>query len=483
MTVTITTFIIVMILMTSAGAMSIVRKKKTPQDYLIASRSVAPWLSALSTVATNNSGFMFIGMIAYTYRLGIESMWMMVGWIGGDLIAWLFVHPRLRHLSDRHEENTLPGLLGRGPGKPSRAITIAGGVITFLFLGVYAAAQLDAGSTALHALFGWDMWVGVVIGTVIVIIYSYAGGIRADIWTDAAQSFVMLVSMALIMIAGYMEIGGWSALMDNLEQQDPSLVEIFPDDLQLGIPLFILGFFFAGFGSIGQPHLMTRIMAIESVQAIRRARIYYFLWFVPFFLASVGVGLYARAVMPDLTQRPIAAGLEEPTELALPLITMELLPQFFVGFALAGLFAATVSTADSQIIVCSGAMTHDVKPKWRDSYLASKIGTFTVTALALLIALFAPEGVFVLVLIAWSALGASLGSVLIIRLLGWPLNAPTALTMMTTALIVVIAWQLAGLDDDIFKLFPAMAAAFIVYACARIPTALKKWFFRRICGF
>lgn len=194
MTVTIITFIIVMILMTAAGALSIIQKRKTTQDYLIASRRVAPWLCALSTVATNNSGFMFIGMIAYTYRLGIESMWMMVGWIGGDLIAWLLVHPKLRRMSDRYDENTLPGLLGRGPGKSSRAITIAGGVITFLFLGVYAAAQLDAGSTALHALFGWEMWVGVLIGTVIVIIYSYAGGIRADIWTDAAQSFVMIVS-------------------------------------------------------------------------------------------------------------------------------------------------------------------------------------------------------------------------------------------------------------------------------------------------
>lgn len=86
----------------------------------------------------------------------------------------------------------------------------------------------------------------------------------------------------MIMIAGYLEVGGFRALMDNLRQQDPSLVEIFPGTLKLGIPLFILGFFFAGFGSIGQPHLMTRIMAIESVRAIRRARIYYFLWFVPF---------------------------------------------------------------------------------------------------------------------------------------------------------------------------------------------------------
>ncbi|MDX1696076.1 MAG: sodium/proline symporter, partial [Ketobacteraceae bacterium] len=413
MTVTVITFIVVMTLMTLSGASSIIKKKKTPSDYLVASRGVKPWLSALSTVATNNSGFMFIGMIAYTYRLGIESIWMMVGWILGDFLAWKFVHPKVRHASDRHECNTIPALIAQPvdarSNKEKQAVMLVAGLITFVFLSIYAAGQLKAGSTALHTLFGWDMEVGVLIGTAIVILYSYAGGIRADIWTDAAQSFVMIVSMGLIMIAGFMEVGGPAALMDNLRQQDPSLVRVFPDELQFGVVPFVIGFVFAGFGVVGQPHLMTRLMAIESVKAIRRARLYYFMWFIPFFIASIGVGLYCRAILPDLASMPLASSLEEPTELALPVITMELLPDFFIGLSLAGLFAATVSTADSQIIVCSGAITQDVNPKWRESYLASKLATMTVTAMALFVALYAPEGVFALVLIAWSALGASLG--------------------------------------------------------------------------
>lgn len=467
MSVTIWTFIITMTLMTLSGASSIIHKKKTPKDYLIASREVKPWLSALSAVATNNSGFMFIGMIAYTYRLGIESVWMMVGWIGGDLLAWLFVHPRVREFSHDRRANTIPALIGEPTDPKSkhqfRTLTIMTGLITFVFLGVYAAGQLKAGSTALHALFGWDMHVGVLIGTAIVILYSYAGGIRADIWTDAAQSFVMLVSMGLILIAGYMEVGGVNALMANLKQQDPSLVHWFPEELAFGIVPFVIGFFFAGFGVVGQPHLMTRLLAIESTAAVRRARGYYFLWFIPFFLASVGVGLYCRAIIPDITQLELAQGLEEPTELALPLITMELLPQFFIGVALAGLFAATVSTADSQIIVCSGAVTQDVNPQWNQSYLASKLATFSVTALALSIALFAPEGVFALVLIAWSALGASIGPVLVLRVFKRPLSSAKAILMMVTAISVVIIWHLSGFDDDAFKMMPGMIAAFLVY--------------------
>lgn len=467
MTVTVWSFLLFLGLMTLSGALSVIRKRKTPEDYLVASRRIPPWLAALSAVSTNNSGFMFIGMIAYTYRMGIEAVWMMVGWVVGDFIGWLYVHPRVREASGRLKVNTLPALIGTWGDTKRRGIIIAGGVITILFLGVYAAGQLKAGSTALHALFGWDMHVGALIGTAIVIIYSYAGGIRADIWTDAAQSMVMIVSMGLILVTGFLEIGGAGALMANLEAQAPQLVGLFPENPFFGVVPFILGFAFAGLGTVGQPHIVTRLMSIESLEAVKSARFFYFLWYIPFFLFSIGVGLYCRAIMPDLASLPIAQGLEEPTELALPLMTMELLPQVFVGLALAGLFAAAVSTADSQIIVCSGAFTQDINPKWRKSYLASKLGTFGVTAMALGICLFAPEGVFGLVLIAWSAMGASLGSVLVVRLFRLPLSTPTALFMMAAAVVTVVIWHVSGLDDDVFKILPGVIAAAAAYGISR----------------
>ena len=433
-------FVFFMLLMTAAGAMAWIRKKKTPSDYLLASRGVHPLLTALSTVGTNNSGFMFIGMIAYTYRIGIESIWMMVGWIFGDLLAWIFVHPRVRQQSDNLDVNTIPALIGTRKNHTDRWLIAAAGLLTFVFLGIYAAGQLKAGSTALHALFEWEMYVGVLIGAAIVVIYSYAGGIRADIWTDVAQSAVMLIAMVSLLVAGYMEIGGIQALRDKLVEIDPSLIRLFPDNLSFGIAPFVIGFFFAGFSVIGQPHLMTRLMAINSVAEIRSARVYYFSWFVPFFIASVGVGLYSRVIIPDIGALEIARGLQEPTELALPLLTMELLPQIFVGFALAGLFAATVSTADSQIIVCSGAITQDMQPKWRESYLASKLATFSITTFALLIAL------------------------LLIRIFSLPLPASVGIAMMMTATLTVVGWRSMGYSDDVFQAMPGWIVAMLLYA-------------------
>lgn len=479
MPVIVLSFVFFLLAFVAVGVASSWSRKSTTDDYLLADRSVPPWLAALSAVATNNSGFMFIGQIAYTYRVGIESVWMMIGWVLGDLIAWHLVHPRVRRESEREAVATVPALLGTTNGIEKRFIIMLAGSLTFILLGVYAAAQLKAGSTTLQALFGWQPEVGSVIGAVIVVLYCFSGGIRASIWTDAAQSIVMILAMATLLIAASLKLGSPADVWQNLQAQDPTLVKWFPSDLRFGFAMYLLGMTFGGFGAIGQPHILVRFMAIRSVDEIQRARWIYFLWFIPFFVASIAVGLYARALMPDLISSPIAAGLSEAqaTELAMPEMARQLLPDILIGLTLAGLFSATMSTADSQILVCSGAITQDMNPKWKQSYLVSKLATLAVTALALTIALFAGQGVFSLVLIAWSALGAGLGPALLLRLLGVPLSSLTITLMMAAGVITVIAWNTLGLDGDVFKLLPGMVASFLLWPIGQlISKMLSKQF-------
>jgi len=447
------------------GVSSAWASTNTTDDYLLAGRNVPPWLAALSAVATNNSGFMFIGQIAYTYRVGIEAVWMMVGWVVGDFIAWLVVHPRVRHQSEVSDVATVPALLGSSQAGSKRIVVMLAGAMTFVLLGVYAAAQLKAGSTALQVLFGWEPQIGAIIGAVIVVLYCFSGGIRASIWTDAAQSFVMILAMLILLIAASFEVGSPSDVWSNLKAQDPVLVEWFPRDLRFGFALYLLGMTFGGFGAIGQPHILVRFMAIRSLDEMQRARWIYFMWFIPFFAASIAVGLYARAYMPDLLSIPLTDGMTEAqaTELAMPEMAQRLLPDVLVGLTLAGLFSATMSTADSQILVCSGAITQDINPQWKNSYIASKLATLAVTALALTVALFAGQGVFSLVLIAWSALGAGLGPALMLRLLHVRLSSLTITLMMTAGVGTVIAWNLIGFDGDVFKLLPGMVASFLMW--------------------
>ncbi|GAB5443754.1 MAG: sodium/proline symporter PutP [Fuerstiella sp.] len=468
MTVVVASFLVFLGIFVLIGVSSARARKSTTDDYLLAGRDVPPWLAALSAVATNNSGFMFIGQIAYSYRVGIESVWMMVGWVVGDFIAWQIVHPRVRRQSEEQNVVTLPALLGRAGSsgqQTQRSVVVAAGLLTFVLLGVYAAAQLKAGSTALQTLFGWPPEVGAVIGAVIVVLYCFSGGIRASIWTDAAQSIVMILAMVTLLLAASREVGPPAAVWDNLRQQDPTLVEWIPPDLKFGFGLYLLGMTFGGFGAIGQPHILVRFMAIRSVDEIRRARWIYFAWFIPFFVASIAVGLYARAFMPDLLSIPLTEGMLEAqaTELAMPEMARRLLPDILIGLTLAGLFSATMSTADSQILVCSSAITQDINPRWKTSYLVSKVATLAVAALALSVALYAGQGVFALVLIAWSALGAGIGPALLLRLVGVRLSSSTILLMMTAGVGTVIFWNAAGYDGDVFKLLPGMLAAFAMW--------------------
>ena len=341
---------------------------------------------------------------------------MMIGWIIGDLAAWSLVHPRVRRESEEMKVATLPALLGTTRHAEKRIIIVLGGLMTLVLLGVYAAAQLKAGSTALQTLFGWQPQIGTVFGAVIVVLYCFSGGIRASIWTDMAQSIVMMLAMATLLIAASFEVGSPSDVWNNLKAQDPELVNWFPRELKFGFAMYLLGMTFGGFGVIGQPHILVRFMTIRSVDEIQQAKWIYFLWYIPFFGVCIAVGLYARAYMPDLLNVPLTEGLSESqaTELAIPEMARRLLPDVLIGLTLAGLFSATMSTADSQILVYSGAITQDINPIWKESYIASKVATLAVTGLALSVALFSGQGVLSLVLIAWSALGAGLGPPLLL---------------------------------------------------------------------
>ncbi len=462
-----TSFGLFLLLFTAIGAMAARHKTASSEDYLVASRNVNPWLVALSAVSTNNSGYMFIGLIGFTWRVGVQAIWITLGWVLGDLLTWFWVHRRVRDQSEEVGASSVPGLLATDErGNLQRPIAIAAGLLTFLFLGGYAAAQLKAGSTTLHALFGWPMWAGSVIGVIIVTVYCMSGGIRASIWTDAAQSLVMMVAMAILLGTAITQVGGFQPLMTALASLDPSLIDPIPRGLAFGLALHILGFVFGGIATIGQPHVLVRFMAIDDGRSVRKARNIYFLWYALFSVASFAVGLYARVLMPDLGAGLTGTALVTASESALPSLSVELLPPVLIGLMLAGLFSATMSTADSQILSCSAAVTQDIAPRYRSSYTASKVATLSVAALSLLIALYASAGVFSLVLVAWSALGASLGPILLIRLARLPLPTPLALVMMATGLVTVVLWGNSGWSDAIFKALPGMITPLLVYGMA-----------------
>jgi len=450
-----TSFLGFMLLFVVIGGLSYLQSKKTAEDYLVANRSMAPWLVGLSAVATNNSGYMFTGMIGFTYSTGLSSIWLMIGWIVGDLAASLSIMKRLRKISEKHDLHSFGGLLADWHGEGFNKLRRISGLLILIFLGAYAAAQFNAGSKALHVLFDWDLKTGAILGAALVLFYSFMGGIRASIWTDVAQSFVMLISMTVMMVIGISHVGGSDIVLSQLHSVNATYMNWFPDDGWPGIVLFVLGWVFAGFGVAGQPHIVVRYIALDNVNHIGRFRFWYYSWFVTFYAATVVVGLLARLLLPDVN------GFD--AELALPSLALQILPEALVGLMLAGLFAATMSTADSLVLSCTASLSRDIFPDHKAGYWLTKMMTVFVVVSALAIALWGYESVFQLVLIAWGLLAAAFAPLLLVYAMGQRPGEAQAITMMFAGIITLLLWRWFGLSEVAYEVMPAMLAGLLVF--------------------
>lgn len=453
MALTLVSFLFFLLLFVIVGAYAAARQQDSTSDYLLADRKVNSWLVALSALSTGQSGFLFTGQVGYAYTQGLSSIWLAIGWAIGDYLAWTLVFKQLRQVSEASDSETVPAFLAqKQPGY--RWISVTSALITIVFLGTYAAAQLLAGSKALNSLFGWDYAWGIIIGTIIVVVYCFSGGIRASIWTDSVQTIVMIGALLLLFFVAIFAGGGVSNIFTNLGQMDASLVALFPSNLAWGFLPFFIGWLVAGFGAVGQPHIVVRAMALDSADNMNKARnIRTICGFITAFTA-IFIGFAARTILPNL---------RDP-ELALLDLSQELLPGILVGVMLAGLFAATISTADSQILSCSAALTQDLFPELAKSYKYAKIGTLVVSAIVLIIALANNESVFALTIFAWSILASGLGVLLMLRCYEKPVSTPVAVAIMISGIAASLFWKLSWeLSDAIYEVFPGMAAGFIVY--------------------
>ena len=452
-------FCFFLFLFTLIGFLSVLKKKNTSIDYLLANQEIKPWLAAISAIATSNSGYMFIGQIGFTYVYGLQSVWLMFGLIFGDFISSLFVHKNLRKKSQELKVVSFANLVSKWHGKNYKYVQLFGGSIILIFLSTYAAAQLNAGSKSMHILFGIDYKLGAIIGGLIVLLYCFSGGIRASIWTDAAQSLVMIIAMCLMVVFGINELGGFSGFVNQLHKISPDYMKWFPStnfsDFFLAPYMFIIGWFFSGVGVIGQPHVMVRFMTIDNTNNIPKTRVYYYTWYILFYSLTILAAFVARLLIPETNTL-------DP-ELALPTLAINLLPEFFVGVVLAGIFAATMSTADSQILACTASITNDILLSKKKSYIVNKLVTVIVTAFVVTIAINDNKNVFNLVLMSWSTLACCFSPLLIVNSFQQKVSEFLSLMMMFIPLITLLLWRHLELNEFIYEVAPGIISGILTF--------------------
>ena len=441
----------------SIGLLSIRKKQNTADDYLLAGRNVSPALVGLSAAASTASGFGFTGIIGFGYAKGLSGAWFIFGILFGSLIAFAAISRRLRTFSHRTKSVSYTEFLTSDLGKSRPYFLILLGLISLVALLLYAAAQLAAGSKAMLVLLDLDYSTGILIGALIVLLYCFAGGIRASIWTDAAQIVVMFLAMMILAIVSLNAMGGFTGLYTKLEAIDPQLVTILPIDNPYGPLLFILGWLSLGFSFIAFPHSMARFMALKSPKDTKRAIVWFEVSYALFYITAYTVALCTRVLLPEVA--------DFDKELALPTLAEQMLPALLVGVIFAGIFAATISTADSLILSCTASISRDMKvfDRYKDSYRFLKLCTLCVTAAASIIAIYASKSVFDMVLLAITVMACGFTPLLILRCFKVQTNPVLLLLTIVTGLTVGLGWRITGQNAHVYEAFPGIVAAFTVF--------------------
>jgi sodium/proline symporter len=419
------------------------RYMNTLDDYVLGGRRLGPWVSAISERASGESAWFILGLPGAAYALGLTEYWSVIGIAAGILTSWTFIAIPLRRETERLGALTLPDYFELRFNDRTRILRIVSMAAILFFYTAYVAAQLVAAGKILNATFGVAPIVGTIIGASIVVAYTMLGGFLAVAWTDLIQGLMMACVAVFLPILGLISVGGPAALLERLAPRGPDFMTVsgghFGSGLMLGV---VVGGLSWGFGYLGQPHLLTRYMAIRRTSELRRGGLIAMGWTLISYWGAPMIGIVGVAVLgPDLAD----------PEQVMPLLAKALVPGWIAGLLIAGATAAMMSTADSQLLVASSSLIEDVyvrllRPNTSPSRLVllSRVATVIIAAIAFVLALSAMQGLRVIdtmVSYAWTGLGSSFGPPLVFSLWWRRTTWAGVLAGMLGGMTATVVWQ------------------------------------------
>jgi len=419
-------------------------------DYFLGGRRLGPYVIAFSERASEMSGWVGLGLPGEGFTSGINATWNTIGcFLGiGDLGVWTLMAKRLRRYTEVIGALTIPAYLEARFNDTKGVLRFTSAVIIILFLTAYVGAQFTAAAKVFSAIAGGgavQTWI--VVGAIIMILYTVLGGFFAVCWTDFIQGWWALIGLFIITGVGLAKYGGFGGLFQKMAETDPKLVSLnnFWGWEYSGVLLFviILSYIAIGFGWPGNPHIIVRFMGIKKVKDLKKAAVTALLLLLVVYYLAESVGWLARVEFGS------ADNLIAPDpEYSLQSLAIAWLPPAVAGIVLAAPLALMMSTADSQLLVSASAIMEDIyhrfinpKAEERKLVLWSRIITFLLGIVALLWALFFGESVYLFVLFAWGGLGSAFGPLMLMSLRWKRMTTTGAFAGMITGAAGVIIWK------------------------------------------
>lgn len=437
-------------------------------EFFLGGRKMNRFVVALSAVVSGRSSWLLLGVTGMAFAIGASALWAVAGYTVVEALLFLFYAPRLRRFTERYEAITIPDFFAQRFGDRGGLRIVLAAVI-LIFMVAYVAAQFVGGGKAIGASFGLTPEAGILLTAGIVLGYTVLGGFLAVSLTDTVQAVFMLVALLALPALAIVEYGGWAAVVTELRLLDAGL----PDPIALSVGAG-LGFVGIGLGSPGNPHILVRYMSIADAAQLRFAAVVGTLWNVLMGAGAVLIGLVGRAWLTTVDALPAA----DPENL-FPVLAQQHLPAPVFGVVVAAIFAAIMSTADSQLLVAASTVVRDVHEKVfrrrplppRTAVVYSRLVVVALVLGALALGWAADELVFWLVLFAWAGLGAALGPTSILALF-WPrTTAAGVFAGLVTGTVTTFVWYFTPtLKAALYELIPAFAAGLVATVAVSLMT-------------
>ena len=448
--------------------------------FFIGGRRMNRIVVALSAVVSGRSAWLLLGVTGMAYTMGASAVWAVVGYIVVELFLFLYFARRIRNFAGRYDCITIPDFFAARFDDRSGMLRMVLVAVILIFMLGYVSAQFVAGGKTFASSFHMEPFHGILLTAAIVFLYTILGGFLAVSMTDTIQAVFMLVSLVVLPVIIILDLGGWPAVVAALSAMDPGLVD--PVALGMGAAL---GFVAIGLGSPGNPHIIARYLSIGDSRQLKTAAVVGTVWNVMMGWGAVFTGLAGRVLLPEAAALPA-----EDTENLFPVLAQEYLHPVLFGAVIASIFAAIMSTADSQLLVAASSVVRDLYEKiWKSGEEVSqrKLVWMSRTVVGLLVAgavafgVYAEDLVFWLVLFAWAGLGAAIGPTALLALYWRRTTAAGVIAGFVSGAIVTIVWYLVPvLNDMMYELIPGFAAglaATIVVSLFTRPPAKTPVFF------
>lgn len=424
------------------------KKSSNMSDYFLGGRGMNSWLTALSAQASDMSSWLLMGLPGAVYLSGLGEAWIAIGLGIGTYLNWLFVAKRLRKYSAiANDSITIPEYFQNRFDSKGSALKVTCAVIIFIFFLIYTASSFNAAAKLLNTVFNIKYSVGLTIGVIVIMVYTFLGGYFAVVWTDFFQGMLMFFALLIVPIVAYGIVSAdFSQIVYSVPGNPHYMSFTRGADGSAYSWQYIISNLGWGLGYFGMPHILVRFMSIKSSDMIKKSRIIATVWVAITLIASVVVGITGYCYMSK-------SGLEIFTDAAgaetiFMVLVQKLTPGFIAGILLCAIVAAIMSTSDSQMLVTASAVSNDIyktlfnkKATEKQLLLLSRIAIIAVAIIAYFLALNPDNSVMSLVSYAWAGLGAAFGPAMLLSLFWKRMTMSGALAGMISGGGMVVLWK------------------------------------------